>query len=192
LVKAYSPNASLISYDWYYYSHEGLTMEEKAKINYDDPRSFDKALFLEHLNAIKRGEDADLPRYDYAIHDRLKEPLHFHPTPIVFVDGILCMNMHHPDEFYDYAIYVDADSDIRLSRRILRDVRERGRTPDSVISQYLATVRPMHHKYVEPARYLCDFIFRNNDEDGLDGDQVDILIKKINRLLPEELHGRDR
>ena len=172
-----------ISYDYYYKDNTGIPFEERTKINYDSPQSLDEALFIEHLIKIKNGESVDLPQYDYAVHNRKKETLRFEPKEIVLVDGILLFTIPQFKKYFDYSIYVDADSDIRFTRRLMRDCKERGRTPESVVNQYLATVRPMHLTYVEPSKYKTDFVFINNDNAGLDKVQLKVLMKDIKDKL---------
>ena len=172
-----------ISYDYYYKDNTGISFEERTKINYDSPQSLDEALFIEHLIKIKNGESVDLPQYDYAVHNRKKETLKFEPKEIVLVDGILLFTIPQFKKYFDYSIYVDADSDIRFTRRLMRDCKERGRTPESVVNQYLATVRPMHLTYVEPSKYKTDFVFINNDNAGLDKVQLKVLMKDIKDKL---------
>ena len=172
-----------ISYDYYYKDNTDIPFEERTKINYDSPQSLDEALFIEHLIKIKNGESVDLPQYDYAVHNRKKETLKFEPKEIVLVDGILLFTIPQFKKYFDYSIYVDADSDIRFTRRLMRDCKERGRTPESVVNQYLATVRPMHLTYVEPSKYKTDFVFINNDNAGLDKVQLKVLMKDIKDKL---------
>ena len=172
-----------ISYDYYYKDNTCIPFEERTKINYDSPQSLDEALFIEHLIKIKNGGSVDLPQYDYAVHNRKKETLKFKPKEIVLVDGILLFTIPQFKKYFDYSIYVDADSDIRFARRLMRDCKERGRTPESVVNQYLATVRPMHLTYVEPSKYKTDFVFINNDNAGLDKVQLKVLMKDIKDKL---------
>lgn len=172
-----------ISYDYYYKDNTSIPFEERCKINYDSPESLDEDLFIEHLLKIKAGETVDLPQYDYSQHNRAKETLRLEPKEIVLVDGILVFTIPHFKQYFDYSIFVDADSDIRFTRRLMRDCKERGRTPESVVNQYLKTVRPMHLTYVEPGKYKTDFVFVNNDEDGIDKVQLKHLMKDIEDKL---------
>ncbi len=172
-----------ISYDYYYKDNTDIPFEDRVKINYDSPESLDEDLFVEHLIKIKNGESVELPQYDYAVHNRKKDTLKFTPKEIVLVDGILVFTIPQFKKYFDYSIYVDADSDIRFTRRLMRDCKERGRTPESVVNQYLTTVRPMHLTYVEPSKYKTDFVFINNDNDGLDKVQLKVLMKDIESKL---------
>lgn len=168
-----------ISYDYYYKDNTAIPFDERVKINYDSPESLDEGLFIEHLLKIKNGESVDLPQYDYAVHNRKLETLRFDPKEIVLVDGILIFTIPEFRKYFDYSIFVDADSDIRFTRRLMRDTKERGRTPESVVHQYLSTVRPMHLKYVKPYKHKTDFLFINNSDTGLDKEQLHALMKDI-------------
>ena len=178
------PDSSFFTYDAYYKSFPELSLEERAKLNFDDPSILDEELFLRDLSAIKKGKAIDIPVYDFASHLR-KEGVsqHVEPAPIVFVDGVLIYTIPEPKRYFDYLIYVHCDADIRLARRILRDSEERGRTPRSVISQYLATVRPMHYKYVEKGREIADYIYDNTDNNGLKEEEIAKLISSIKQSL---------
>jgi len=171
--------SSILSYDSYYRDQSALPLEERVKVNFDDPRSLDEELFLQGLAKLHQNQSIEVPVYDFSTHTRRSETATFVPTPIILVEGILVFSIPRPKKYYDYLIYVDAESDIRLCRRILRDEKERRRTPDSVIAQYLATVRPMHKKYVEPGARIVDFVFENSSQDGIDEKQMVTLLEKI-------------
>ena len=174
------PTSSFFSYDSYYKSYPEKSFEERCALNFDDPAILDEELFVKHLLDIKEGKDIDVPVYDFAAHLRdTQKVTHIKATPIVFVDGILIYTIPHPKEIFDYCIYVEADSDLRLARRILRDSEERERTPRSVIEQYLATVRPMHKKYVEKGKKYADYIYKNESSDGLKEEDLLNLISSI-------------
>jgi uridine kinase len=172
-------DSSILSYDSYYRDQSALSLEERAKVNFDDPKSLDEELYLKGLSDLHQNKTIEVPVYDFATHTRQKETTAFAPTPIILVEGILVFSIPNPKKYYDYMIYADAESDIRLCRRILRDEKERGRTPESVIAQYLATVRPMHKKFVEPGARLVDFVFENSSQSGIDESQMAILLAKI-------------
>jgi uridine kinase len=178
--------ASILSYDCYYRDQSALSFQERTLVNYDDPKVLDEELFSHHLKAIKAGKSIEVPQYDFATHTRKKETILFTPTPIVIIEGIMVYAIANCGDFYDFRVYVDAESDIRLARRILRDEKERGRTGESVIRQYLATVRPMHKKYVEPAKAKADFVFPNDSNEGIDEKRMDELLKKIESLSLKE------
>lgn len=174
------PSSSYFSYDSYYKSYPEKSFEERCALNFDDPEIMDQELFIKHLLEIKEGKDIDVPVYDFALHLRDdKKVTHVASTPIVFVDGILIYTLPDPKKYFDFCIYVHADSDIRLARRILRDAEERGRTPRSVIEQYLATVRPMHKKYVSKGKAYADYIYRNDTTNGLIEEEFDKLVLAI-------------
>ncbi len=173
------PNSSILSYDSYYCDQSSKPLEERAKVNYDDPKVLDEQLFVTALEDLHNNKTIQVPIYNFAIHAREKETTTFAPTPIIVVEGILVFSIANPKKYYDYMVYVDAESDIRLCRRILRDEAERGRTPESVIAQYLATVRPMHKKYIEPSSRIVDFVFENSAQNGIDESQMTTLMNKI-------------
>jgi len=177
------PEASSFSYDTYYLDHSNISLEERSKLNYDDPKALDEEALIRDLAALKRNETIYLPQYDFALHTRKKETTPFPPTNIIFVDGVMTLAIDNPKSHFDFCVYVDCDSDIRLLRRIIRDVKERGRTVESVLSQYLASVRPMHHKFVEPGRVYADFTFNNTKNDGVDDAQLRALAMAIQNNL---------
>lgn len=135
-----------------------MTYEERAKQNYDCPEAFDTELLAEHLGKLKAGESIECPVYDYSVHDRSDETRLIKPTPVIIVDGILVLQDERLRNMTDIKIFVDTDADVRILRRIRRDVHERGRSMDSVIDQYLNTVKPMHEMYVEPSKKHADII----------------------------------
>lgn len=177
--------ATRFSFDNYYRDQSALPFEDRAKVNYDSPYTLDSELFVEHLKAIKQNKCVLVPQYDFVTHTRLPSPIPFKPTKYIIVDGILTLYLEEAENIFDYKIFVKADSDIRLARRIRRDTLERGRTAESVINQYLATVRPMHLKYVEPSRFAADFVFDNNKENGIDKETLEVVKAKILRLGKE-------
>lgn len=177
-------NATLLPLDNYYKDRPDLSLEEKAHLNYDSPTTLDGDLFEKHLNALKNGEAIEMPLWDFASHSRKAERKHVEPSPLIIVDGILALRVVE-GEVYDYRIFVDADSDTRLARRLLRDTKERGRTPESVIEQYVTTVKPMHLRYVEPCRYEADFIFHNDKNGKLDREELAVLEAKLDHFFAE-------
>ena len=142
----------LISHDSYYKRHDELPFEERCKLNYDHPDAFDNALLIYHLQELKAGRAIDCPVYDYADHNRSNEVQHIEPAPVLIVEGILPFVEPELCAMFDYKIFVDTDADERILRRLVRDVKERGRSLDSVIHQYLTTVKPMHEAFVEPSK----------------------------------------
>ncbi len=158
LIQHFGPDVSVIHHDNYYKAHHDMPLEERAKLNYDHPNSFDTDLLIADLRKLKRGEEIACPVYDYSIHDRTDEVEIIKPTRVIIVEGILIYeNLELCDEM-DIKLFVDADADERILRRIIRDVRDRGRSLDSVISQYLRTVKPMHEQFVEPSKRRADII----------------------------------
>ena len=137
----------LISHDSYYKRHDELPFEERCKLNYDHPDAFDNALLIYHLQELKAGRAIDCPVYDYADHNRSNEVQHIEPAPVLIVEGILPFVEPELCAMFDYKIFVDTDADERILRRLVRDVKERGRSLDSVIDQYLTTVKPMHEAF---------------------------------------------
>lgn len=177
------PEASCFSYDTYYLDHSDLSPEERAALNYDDPKALDEEAFIKDLDSLRKDETIFLPQYDFAKHCRKKETTEFAPTDVIFVDGVMALAIDNPQAHFDFCVYVDCDADIRLLRRVMRDVKERGRTVESVLSQYLATVRPMHFRFVEPGRVYADFTFNNTKNDGVDEAQLRALAMAIQNAL---------
>ena len=158
LVNRFGDNISVLSHDNYYKRHDEMSYEERTKLNYDHPDAFDTDLMIGHLRALKAGRAIDCPTYDYTVHNRAEEVLHIEPRRVIVVEGIMIfVNKTLCDEM-NIRIFVDADADVRLCRRIRRDVKKRGRTIDSVIEQYMTTVKPMHEQYVEPSRKYADIV----------------------------------
>ncbi len=154
----------LLSHDFYYKQHDELSFEARSALNYDHPDAFDTTLLVEQLQALKAGRAIDCPTYDYTTHNRATQTLHIEPTPIILVEGILLFENDALCNLFDLKVFVDTDADERILRRILRDVKERGRTLDSVIGQYLQTVKPMHDAFVEPSKRKADFIIPHGGE----------------------------
>lgn len=179
---AFPDQVSLISCDNYYLPHDELTLEERANLNYDAPYALEFDLMVRHLEALKNGQSAQCPVYDFTRHTRSNAVTEIQPRPIILIDGILIF--HDPDlrACMDLKIYVETDADERILRRARRDMRERGRDLDSVIQQYLATVKPMHNAYVEPTKVYADIILN-----GGKNEQAFILVKtQIDQLLREQ------
>lgn len=169
--------SSILSYDNYYKDQSALPFDERELLNYDDPSILDQELFMEDLRKIKKGKAIEVPQYDFVTHTRKKETVPFEPKDIVIVEGIMTLQI--PKEYYDFIIYVDADPDVRISRRIIRDMKLRGRSLESIVEQYLTSVKPMHIKYVEPHKIDADFIYNNNSNDGIDEKQMQMILKHL-------------
>ena len=158
LIQAFGEEVSVVHHDNYYKAHHDMPFEERAKLNYDHPNAFDTDLMLQHLRQLKQGKSIQCPVYDYSIHDRTDKTLLIRPTRVIIVEGILIYESLELCKEMDIKIYVDTDADVRILRRIVRDVRDRGRSLDSVIDQYLSTVKPMHEQFVEPSKRRADVI----------------------------------
>ena len=158
LVQNFGPDVSVINHDNYYKAHHNMPYEERAKLNYDHPNAFDTDLLVEALKELKQGRSVTCPVYDYTIHDRSSETITIKPARVIIVEGILIFQSRELCDQMDIKIFVDADADVRILRRIVRDVRDRGRSLDSVINQYLSTVKPMHEQFVEPSKRNADII----------------------------------
>ena len=170
----------LISHDSYYKRHDDLPFEERCKLNYDHPDAFDNALLIYHLQELKAGRAIDCPVYDYSNHNRSNEVQHIEPAPVLIVEGILPFVEPELCAMFDYKIFVDTDADERILRRLVRDVKERGRSLDSVIEQYLTTVKPMHEAFVEPSKRNADIIVPNGGENT---SAIEMLAHHIRSLI---------
>ncbi|MDO4632389.1 MAG: uridine kinase [Eubacteriales bacterium] len=151
-------NVTVVKHDNYYKAHDDMTYEERVTLNYDHPNAFDTDLLIEHLAKLRRGESVECPVYDFKIHNRSKDTITIVPGRVVIVEGILIFENPKLCEMMDIRIFVDCDADLRIIRRIQRDVMERARSLDSVISQYLNTVKPMHEQFVEPSKKNANII----------------------------------
>lgn len=167
---------SVINHDSYYKRHDELPYDERCKLNYDHPDSFDTELMVQHLQALRRGEAVEVPVYNYAIHNRSDQTITVRPAPVIIVEGILIFDSPELCDLMDMKVFVDTDADVRILRRIVRDVKERGRTLDSVVTQYLTTVKPMHEQFVEPSKRKADLIV---PEGGHNAVALELLIKWV-------------
>lgn len=165
-----------LCHDYYYKAHPELTYEERTKLNYDHPQSFDTDMLVEHIRTLKNNVPIEHPVYSFVDHNRTAETVLVKPSKVIIVDGILIFENKELRDLMDIKVYVDTDADIRLARRILRDVCERGRTMQSVISQYTTTVKPMHEEFVEPSKKYADVII---PEGGFNSVAVSMLIRSI-------------
>lgn len=171
---------SYVPHDAYYKDLADLPPNQKVEINYDHPNSLDTPLMTEHIKKLIAGEAIDLPTYDFTIHSRTEKTIHIQPNPVILVEGILIFTDPVLRELCDVKIYVDTDADIRLIRRIRRDINERGRTIESVLRQYEKTVRPMHLEFVEPAKRYADIII---PEGGHNQVALDMVIARIETMV---------
>lgn len=158
LMQSFKGEVSVINHDNYYKAHHDMSYEQRAELNYDHPDAFDTELLVEALRELKQGRSVKCPVYDYSIHDRTEETVTINPAKVVIVEGILIFQSRELCRQMDIKIYVDTDADVRILRRIVRDVRDRGRSLDSVVNQYLTTVKPMHEQFVEPSKRNADII----------------------------------
>lgn len=177
LSERFGEDVSVIYYDNYYKAHDDLTYDERAKINYDCPDAFDTELFLEDVAKLKRGEDVLCPVYDYTVHNRSNQTLLIKSAPVILLEGILLLSDERIRDLLDIKIFVDTDADVRILRRIMRDVKERKRSLESVVEQYLTTVKPMHEMYVEPSKRYANIII---PEGGHNMVAVNMLMERIN------------
>jgi len=158
LMQRFGPDVSVIYHDNYYKAHHDMPYAERAKLNYDHPDAFDTDMLIEAVKQLKQGHAVTCPVYDYTIHDRSDEVITVQPARVVIVEGILIFQSRELCRQMDIKIFVDTDADVRILRRIVRDVRDRGRSLDSVVNQYLNTVKPMHEQFVEPSKRNADII----------------------------------
>ena len=175
-----SLDVSIICHDDYYKDQTHLSMEERVKTNYDHPSSLDNDLLVEHLKLLMEGKSIDKPEYDFKTHNRMKETTRVNPTKVIFVEGILVLEDKRIRDLSDVKIFVKSDEDIRFIRRLKRDIEERGRDLDSVINQYLSTVKPMFNKFVNPSSRYADIIIPNDNKHDV---AVDFLVAKIKDIL---------
>ena len=158
IIETFGPAITVISHDNYYKRHDELTYEERCKLNYDEPAALETDLMVRQLEQLRRGEEISCPVYDFTVHNRSDETLLIKPERVIIVEGILIFENKDLRDLMDIKIFVDADADIRICRRIKRDVNKRGRSLESVILQYQETVKPMHEKYVEPSKKYADIV----------------------------------
>lgn len=170
----------LVSHDSYYKAHYDMPFEQREKLNYDHPNSFDTDLLISDLLKLKKGEIAYRPVYSYTIHNRTNETVPLYPKKVIIVEGILILENENLRDLMDTKLYVDTDADERLMRRILRDINKRGRTIDSVITQYSQTVKPMHEQFVEPSKKYADIIIPRG---GKNLTALNILKEHLNIVL---------
>lgn len=171
---------TIIEQDSYYKDQSDLTFEERVKTNYDHPFAFDNTLLIEHLKDLLNGKSIEKPIYDFERHNRKKETISVESKDIIILEGILILFEEKIRQLLDIKIFVDTDSDVRVVRRIQRDIEDRGRTLKSVISQYMDTVRPAHLQFIEPSKRYADIII---PEGGYNKVAIDILVAKINSIL---------
>ena len=180
IVKKFEGMVTVLSHDNYYKRHDELTFEERSGLNYDEPEAIETSLMVEHLAMLKNGQAIDCPVYDFTRHNRSDETIHLKPKAVIIVEGILIFENEPLRELMDIRLFVDTDADVRLCRRIKRDVNKRGRTLESVLTQYQQTVKPMHEKYVEPSKKYANLVI---PEGGKNMVALDMIMGRIQKHL---------
>ncbi|KAF1304530.1 uridine kinase [Enterococcus saccharolyticus] len=170
----------MLEHDSYYKNQSHLAFEERLKTNYDHPLAFDTDLMIDHLQQLLNYEAIEKPVYDYVRHTRSEETVHQEPREVIILEGILILEDERLRDLMDIKIYVDTDDDIRIIRRIKRDIEERGRTLDSVIEQYLTVVKPMYHQFIEPTKRYADVIVPEGGENHV---AIDLINTKVEKIL---------
>ena len=182
IVEQFGDVVSVLSHDNYYRRLDHLAFEDRCKVNYDEPRALETELMSQHLHLLRQGQAIDCPVYDFAQHNRSEDTIHIEPRQVIIVEGILIFENEELRDLMDIRIFVDTDADIRLCRRIKRDVNKRGRSMESVIEQYQTTVKPMHEKYVEPSKKYAHIVV---PEGGKNVVALDMIMGRIRRHLEE-------
>ena len=183
IVARFGDDITVLSHDNYYKRHDDLTYEERCLLNYDEPAALETDLMARQLDQLRKGWAIDCPVYDFTVHNRSDETIRVVPQPVIIVEGILIFENEPLRNLMDIRIFVDTDADIRLCRRIKRDVNKRGRTLESVLTQYQQTVKPMHEKYVEPSKRFADIVV---PEGGKNMVALDLIMGRIQRHLRGE------
>ncbi len=182
LTEQFQDVVTVLSHDNYYKRHDELTYEQRCQLNYDEPDALETDLMARHLDQLRQGRSIDCPIYDFTLHNRSDETVTVVPKKVIIVEGILIFENKALRDLMDIRIFVDTDADVRLCRRIKRDVNKRGRTLESVLSQYLQTVKPMHERYVEPSKKYADIVV---PEGGKNLVALDMITGRIQRHLEE-------
>lgn len=183
LIARFGDNVTVLSHDNYYRPYDDLNIEQRRAINWDHPDAFDTEMMIEHLRELKAGHAIECPNYDYTNYARCTETTHLEPTKVILVEGILIFENKQLCSLMDIKIFVDTDADVRLIRRIRRDVAKRGRSLDSVLTQYLSTVKPMHEQFVEPSKKNADLVVL---EGGQNLVALEMIIDRIQRHIDNE------
>ena len=183
IVSRFSEDITVLSHDSYYKRHDEMTYEERCQLNYDEPAALETDLMVRHLDSLRNGEAIDCPVYDFTVHNRSDEVVRVNPSRIIIVEGILIFENEALRDLMDIRIFVDTDADIRLCRRVKRDVNKRGRSLESVLTQYQQTVKPMYEKYVEPSKKYAHILVP-------EGGKNTIAQEFIISLLEKHLEGR--
>ena len=186
IINRFGDVVTVLSHDNYYKRHDDMTYEERCALNYDEPASLETDLMTRHLEALRRGEAIDCPVYDFTVHNRSNETIRITPSQVIIVEGILIFADEALRELMDIRIFVDTDADVRLCRRIKRDVNKRGRSLESVLLQYQQTVKPMHDQYVEPSKKYANLVVL---EGGKNLVALDMIMGRIQRHLEENANA---
>ncbi len=179
LKETFGDKVSVVYYDNYYKRRDDLPFEERKKINYDHPDAFETQMLIDHIHKLKNGEAVECPVYDYTIHNRSDKTIMIQPAEVILVEGIMVLQNEELRKLLDIKVYVEADADERILRRVIRDVKERGRDVEGIAKQYLTTVKPMHYLYVEPTRAMADIVINS----GMNDVAFDLFKSKIMLLL---------
>ena len=183
IVSRFTEDITVLSHDSYYRRHDDMTYEERCQLNYDEPAALETELMVKHLDLLRQGQAIDCPEYDFTVHNRSDKVKHIEPSRIIIVEGILIFEDEALRDLMDIRIFVDTDADIRLCRRVKRDVNKRGRSLESVLTQYQQTVKPMYEKYVEPSKKYAHILVP-------EGGKNTIAQEFIISLLEKHLEGR--
>lgn len=182
IVARFGDDITVLSHDNYYRRHDNLTYEERCQLNYDEPASLETDLMARQLDQLRQGIAIDCPVYDFTVHNRSSETIHIEPRKVIIVEGILIFENKALRDLMDIRVFVDTDADIRLCRRVKRDVNKRGRSLESVLEQYQQTVKPMHDKYVEPSKRYAHILV---PEGGKNTVALDLIMNLIQRHIQE-------
>lgn len=179
LKAAFGDDISVLYHDNYYKAQDDIPFEERKKVNYDSPDSLETDLMISHVKALKEGKTIESPTYDYTIHTRAKETVTVKPRQVLLIEGILALENVELRNLMDIKVFVEADADERILRRVVRDVKERGRDVEDIARQYLETVKPMHYIYVEPTKYLADLVINS----GMNDVAFELMKTKIEQII---------
>ena len=180
--EVFNDEVTILCHDYYYKSNEGFSLQERKKLNYDHPNSFDTDFLIDQLKELKEGNKIHHPVYSFVEHTRLVETVEVKSTKVVIVEGILIFQNKELSDLMDIKVFVDTDGDVRIIRRLLRDVKERGRDLESVVNQYLNTVKPMHERFVDPSKRRADIIIPEGGENTV---ALNMLLEKIKNFINE-------
>ena len=178
IIETFGPSITVLSHDNYYKRHDEMTYEERSQLNYDEPDALETDLMVRQLDALRRGEEIHCPVYDFTVHNRSDETVLIKPERVILVEGILIFENQQLRDLMDIKIFVDTDADIRICRRIKRDVNKRGRSLESVITQYQQTVKPMHEKYVEPSKKYADIVVPEGGKNKVAREMIEGYIRR--------------